>query len=175
MEWHYDLNTLTCLKVLSATDRRKKKIQLRANLCITPLARIKLNLKAGKIKQSQIMRKHDCQTSYILILSLRMKTKIVVFILCMRIKNIILYITMYTYLMQLSTSVGHYSYVYAGMKKHRYIFYIYILYIYSNYTVLFADLDLLCCVTDLHESAFRLQRRSTKACRLRRLKNSLVW
>lgn len=73
-----------------------------------------------------------------------------------------------------STSVGHYSYVYAGMKKHRYIFYIYILYIYSNYTVLFADLDLLCCVTDLHESAFRLQRRSTKACRLRRLKNSLV-
>lgn len=101
MERHYDRNTLTCLKVLSATDRRKKKIQLRANLCITPLARIKLNLKAGKIKQSQIMRKHDCQTSYILILSLRIKTKIVVFILCMRIKNIILYITMYTYLMQL--------------------------------------------------------------------------
>lgn len=168
MEWHYDLNTLTCLKVLSATDRRKKKIQLRANLCITPLARIKLNLKAGKIKQSQIMRKHDCQTSYILILSLRIKTKIVVFILCMRIKNIILYITMYTYLMQLC--LHQLDTIHMCMQVWKNID-IYI----CNYTVLFADLDLLCCVTDLHESAFRLQRRSTKACRLRRLKNSLVW
>lgn len=145
MEWHYDLNTLTCLKVLSATDRRKKKIQLRANLCITPLARIKLNLKAGKIKQSQIMRKHDCQTSYILILSLRMKTKIVVFILCMRIKNIILYITMYTYLMQLCLHQLDTIHMCMQVWKNIDIYSIYIFYIYIV-TTLYSLLILICYV-----------------------------
>lgn len=145
MEWHYDLNTLTCLKVLSATDRRKKKIQLRANLCITPLARIKLNLKAGKIKQSQIMRKHDCQTSYILILSLRIKTKIVVIILCMRIKNIILYITMYTYLMQLCLHQLATIHMCMQVWKNIDIYSIYIFYIYIV-TTLYSLLILICYV-----------------------------
>lgn len=162
-EWPYDLHTLTCLKVLSATERRKKKIQLRANLCITPLARIKLNLKAGKTKQSQgILRKHDCQTSHIYILSLWIKTEIAVIIMCMRIKNIMLYITMYTYLFQL-VYISWTIFICVWRFKT-----------YLIVTTLYA-LDLLCCVTDLQESAFRLQRRSTKACKLRRLKNSLVW